>query len=136
MTAAFLCGLWQATCSPAQLEVLDELLEVSDAEKADPILVAAVSWAESRWHADRVSRCGASGPLGVLPVWLSRAVCHGRTLVRCGVRLLILGRATCGQWKNVLGWFHTGRCCSDGYARRIWRQYRRATAKAARKVIT
>jgi hypothetical protein len=34
----------------------------------------------------------------------------------------------------ALGWFHSGKCRVDGYARRVWRQYREASAKAARMV--
>jgi hypothetical protein len=139
MTAALVCSLWSTTCSPAQLEVLDEILEVSHAENIDPLYVAAVAWAESRWHADRVSRCGARGPLGLLPVWLSRPICNASgeraTLVGCGVRLLRAGVAKCrGLGLLALGWHHTGRCVVDGYARRVWRDFQRARAKAARKV--
>jgi hypothetical protein len=140
MTAAFVCSLWAAHCSPHQLAVLDQLLEVSREEKADPLLVAAVAWAESRWHSDRVSRCGAIGPLQVRKVWFRREACrdlepdqtHG--VVQCGVRLLSGALQRCTTALAALGLYHTGRCTVDGYARRVWRQYQEASRKAARKV--
>jgi hypothetical protein len=144
MTAAFVCSLWAAHCSPHQLAVLDQLLEVSREEKANPLLVAAVAWAESRWHADRVSKCGARGPLGVLRVWLRRPLCFASiaradgqadALLGCGVLLLKSGFVACrGHAVLALGWYHTGKCRVDGYARRVWRQYQEASRKAARKV--
>ena len=144
MTVIALCAAFGATCSPAQVAVLTELLEVSREEKADPVLVAAVAWHESRWHADRVSRCGARGPMGVLPVWLTRPICDaagthmaGETLVPCGVRLLVQGHRVCGQPRVLaLGWYHSGKCRTDRYARAVLATYRRAQRWLARKGVT
>ena len=136
MTALAICAAFGTVCSPAQVAVVSELLEVSIEEKQDPVLVAAVAWHESRWHADRISKCGARGPLGVLPVWLRRPACAGRGLVDCGVRLLVLGGEQCGRRADALGWYHTGRCVVDRYARAVLATYRRAQRWLARKAVT
>jgi hypothetical protein len=138
-----LCAAFGVTCTPSQVAVLTELVEVSIEANQDPIFVAAVAYHESRWHADRVSKSGAQGPLGVLPVWLRRPICYvsgrdtaGKTLVDCGVRLLIQGVRICGQSRLLaLGWYHTGTCRVDRYARVVFASYRRATRYLARKAV-
>lgn len=99
-------------------------------------LVALVCRAEG-CRADDVGR--VVGPMQIAVRWAETGrACAGLRLreawdsVECGVRLLAMGRATCGEWERALGWWHTGKCVSDGYARRIMARWR----TAARKVTT
>ena len=92
-------------------------------------IVTAVGWHESRWRIDRVSRCGAVGPMQVRPRWARKGqLCEGMDLrslvggVECGARLLREGLRLCGSWPRALGWYSTGRCRETRYARVVMRR--------------
>ena len=103
-------------------------------DRAPRDLVALVCQAE-HCRADDVGR--VVGPMQVSLRWAGKGrACAGLRLreawdsVECGVRLLAMGKQTCGDWLRGLGWYHSGRCVADGYARRLMARWQRAARKA------
>ena len=102
-------------------------LAVVPAGRVDRDLVRLVCMAE-HCRGDGVGK--VVGPMQISRAW-ERTLCRGLRLreiwdsVECGVRLLVEGSARCGSAVAALGWFHTGACVDDEYARRIWRQWTR-----------
>lgn len=84
---------------------------------APPQLVAAVCAVESGADPRRtVAWCGAivhGGGIEAQPRAAARSLVHG--LARCG------GRTTAARWARAAGYYHTGRCQVDSYARTVLR---------------
>jgi len=83
---------------------------------APPQLVAAVCGVESGADPRRtVAWCGAlvGGGVEAQPRAAARSLAHG--LARCG------GRTTASRWARAAGYYHTGRCQVDAYARTVLR---------------
>ena len=83
---------------------------------APPQLVAAVCGVESGADPRRtVAWCGSlvGGGVEAQPRAAARSLVHG--LARCG------GRSTASRWARAAGYYHTGRCQVDAYARTVLR---------------
>lgn len=127
MTLALCLVLWGNShlCTDYHLSV------ASERHGLDPHLVRAVAWHETRWRWDQKSSRGAVGILQVLPGWLKDPMCMDSTgsrqerLLDCGVRLLKYGLQECnGSVILALGWYHSGKCKSDSYARMVNKTWR------------
>lgn len=129
--AALFCFLLGAIDTEAHAEnTICVLHDAAKEERVEFPMVTAVAWHESRFYRLSVSREGARGVLQVLPVWLRRSACISlvgpawKRELRCGVRLIRLALETCKSKAEAIGWYHSGKCKTDGYARMVVRTQR------------
>ena len=130
------------TCEQHAHHVAEVCEQAGEALGVDPWLLAALTYRESRWDPERVSRTGDSGIAQLNPRsrWgrRARALCSLRPedcdlfQVVEAAALLRTERARCGSWRGALSAYHRGRCQGgESYAARVLRM--KGKLKAGKK---
>ena len=134
MIAAELCAIaiaawtsqaasWYEPRIPAMTDVCVEIADAAHVRGADPYLMVAIGWQESRFRDGLVSGAGAHGPMQVIPRYhCPDGELRGCDLVDAGVAAYLRFLDLRGSEAGALCAYNGGNNCGESaraYARRV-----------------
>lgn len=104
---------WFAQCNPRKLaaarELVPTVLDVAEAERFNPSIVAAIITLESSWQP---SVLGKLGEVGLMQINLRGASADPAENIRTGIGMLREGMAQCGTVVGAISYYATGSRCT------------------------
>jgi hypothetical protein len=104
---------WFAQCNPHKLaaarELVPTVLDVAEAERFNPAIIAAIITLESSWQPGAL---GKLGEVGLMQINLRGASADPAENIRTGIGMLREGMAQCGTVVGAISYYATGSRCS------------------------